>query len=425
MGKKQKGTDLVDSVNRVLTNKRTKSSFFLLVAFLVILGINGLLPLIEGQAHYTVEAVEMEYSEYVSEKTTRKHLRLDWVSEMNIDLFINRYIAAHPEMTPEEQAVFNVPPNFRVNVYTKFFYQYPFWYITTLISLGSTVILFYSVFNYLLTRQKEKYKKYVELEDEVNEMTQKLLDPITFEPWIDQEFNKRRKIAQHRSNVKYELQLLESSTDHKTKQRFSEYFRRYTEASNNHADFISTDGTLIGNRFEDLKIKGNVTKKERKYIDSKEKLITLLTPDYIDEYVVEGKVKNFQYIHSMFVYNGVNIVGKTVDNYSLISTDGKRIVRDAGRKVGIGVAITLLFAILVTVTAIASLKQSPFWIVINVLTKITPLFLQVFFAMNYSNNFMDTQLISNLINRRSIGLLYLAESNNEKRNEVAEIAQTN
>ena len=111
----------------------------------------------------------------------------------------------------------------------------------------------------------------------------------------------------------------------------------------------------------------------------------------------------------MFVYNGSDNEGVSVDSYSLIRSNERRIARDASSKIVWTVATTFLFAILITVTAVSSYQQDPFWIVINAVSKIAPLLLQVPLAIDYSNTFMDSQLMTNLLSRRAIGLLYLAD----------------
>ena len=53
-------------------------------------------------------------------------------------------------------------------------------------------------------------------------------------------------------------------------------------------------------------------------------------------------------------------------------------------------------------------QQDALWIVLTVLMKIVPLFLQVYFAIDYNNWFMENQLLPNL-KFENIAMLYLAE----------------
>lgn len=381
----------VEKATQVITNKKSRSVIFLLLSLLVVLGINGVLPVIEGQAQYTVGAVDMTYGEYEVLKAENNNYRITWYSEQAINLYIANYVLQNPGTNPFEV---EIPDNFKIQVNTKFFFEYPFWYISTAISLGSAIMLFYSLFNYLITLAKERYKRYVDISNEVDEMTEKHLDPVSFEPWIHDVFNRQRKIQQHRSNVKYNIDLLERKANYAIRKKFKPYFNALRKGE---------DAKPI------LESLGGLTRKELYYLKKKERYLQLLEEDYIKEYVIDGFVKHFKYISPMFVYNGTENEGVSVDSYSLLNSNERRLAKDATSKIFWTIATTFLFAILITVTAVSSYQQDPFWIVINAISKIAPLILQVPLAIDYSNTFMDGQLMTNLISRRSIGLQYLAD----------------
>lgn len=383
---------LIERTSNVLTNKKSRSVIFLLLSLFVVLGINGVLPIIEGQAQFTVGSVDKTYDEYLTLKEENVNYRITWYSEQAINLYVVNYVVANPGTNPFEV---EIPGNFKVQVNTKFFFEYPFWYITTTISLGSAIILFYSLFNYLVTLSKEKYKKFVDLSKEVDEMSEKHLDPVTFEPWMYDSFNRYRKIQQHKTNVKYNIDRLEHKVNYKIRKQLKPYF-----------EMLRINKEQAGVVYKTL---GKLSWRAYSYLQKKERYLQLLEDDYIKEYVIDGRVKHFKYITPMFVYNGSDNEGVSVDSYSLISSNERRVVRDAGTKFLWTVVNTFLFAILITVTAVSSYQQDPFWIIINAVSKIAPLLLQVPLAIDYSNVFMDTQLMTNLISRRSIGLLYLAE----------------
>ena len=372
-----------------VTNKRNKSIFFLSVSIFIILMMNAVMPMIEGNSHFTVEAVEMSYQEYQTLHASDSRYSLTWASEKAIEEWREAYVE-DMGLPKSDIPTVTLPPTFPVRVNTKFFYQYTFWYVSTITSLGSAVVLFYSLFNYLIIDSKDKYKKFLDLNIEVEKMRDKSLDPVTFEPWMDHVFNFRRKIEQHKANVKFALDVLERRTSYKVKYVFKKYY-------------AEKDPALLPEK---------LTKKELKYFDKKNKLLSLLDEEYINQYVVNGSVKNFRYIHPMFIYNGVNTVGKTIDSYSLIRSDSERLSKDAGKKITMSLTTTVVFAVLFTVTAVASIGQSPFWIFMNVVSKIAPLLIQIPMAYKYSDDFMDNHLIKNLLNRRSIGLLYLADLHN-------------
>lgn len=388
---------IINRGTELITNKRSRSVIFVIISFIFILAINSLLPVIEGEAHYTADAVKMSYQEYRTRAAEDKHIRLTWSSEQSVDRFVKDYINTNPDLTTEEKMPMTILAThgaaLEVHVYTKFFFQSTFWYISTLIAMVSSTVMFYSLFNYLLTIAKERRKTYVDLLEELATMRDNHLDPITFEPWMIDVFNYERKIKQHKANVKYEIDKLERKVDHRVRKNLQPFFTAY--GTENEFPLASME---------------NLTKKELKYANKKLKLLSLLDDDYIKEYVVDGKVKYFKYIHPMFVYNGQNLIGRSVDTYSNIQSDSHRIGKDAAVRIMSIVMMTLIFTTALTVTVISATNQSPFWIVVNVITRIAPLLLQIPLAMNYSNNFMDTQLITNLINRRSIGYLYLASN---------------
>lgn len=386
----------VDKATQLVTNKKSRSVIFLLMSLLVVLGINGVLPVIEGQAQYTVGAIDTTYAEYEVMKADNVNYRLTWYTQQNISLYIAGYVLNNPDTSPFEV---EIPDNFNVQVYTKFFFEYPFWYVSTIISIGSAIILFYSLFNYLIVLAKDKYKRYVDLSQQVEDMTEKHLDPVTFEPWIHDVFNYHRKLQQHKTNVKFNIDLLEQKTTYEIRKKLKPYFETLRTKPDESAAVLKTIRKL--------------SRKERRYLKRKERLLQLLDEAYIKEYVVDGHVTHFKYISPMFVYNGSDNSGLSVDSYSLINSNERRIAKDAGSKVLWALVNTFLFAILFTVTAVSSYQQEPFWIIINALSKIAPLILQIPLAIDYSNSFMDTQLINNLISRRAIGLLYLADLKKE------------
>lgn len=388
-----KTEDVTKGAARVLTDKKSRSIVFLIISTILILMINSMLPTIEGNSHYTVNPVEVTYAEYLTMKSKDEHINLTWKSEQDIEKYKDDYIKENPELTEDEKLLITIPDEMRIKVFTQFFYEYTFWYLATGTSLASAVILFYSIFNYLIIRAKERNERYLKLDKEVDTMADNSLDPITFEPWMDFVFNTRRKRAQHVSNIKFKLDKLERKTSYSIKRYFREY---YAEDD-------------IEERKEILADLGKLKWKKKKYFNKKEKYLALLDEDYIEQYALDGKVKYFKYIHPMFVQSGVNVSGNTVDSYSLIESDGGRMVKDARTKIILSLASTLILTALFTVTAVGSVDQAPMWFFINIVSKVAPLFLQIPMAFNYSLNFMEGHLIKNLKSRRTIGLLYLAD----------------
>ena len=388
------GKKTLDNITSVVTNKRSRSFIFLIVTFALILAANGLLPLISGQAHYTANPVEMTYSEYVELKKANVLNDLTYGSKMKISMYKDLHILANPELSPEDKILLEPPGAMKVSVYTEFFFESEWWYFSTGISLLSAVFLFYALFNYLIIRSKDTHIDHLNGEFTIKQLNEKYLDPDTFEPWIDDEFNKARKIKQHTRNVRYDLKQLEMKNPYEVRRRFKEYF--------NVDRNIAPDNRLPV-------LYQPLTKQEQKYLNTKEELLSQLEQTYIDTYVVDNDVKYFKEIKPGFIYSGINYHGIGQDEYSLIKTDQQRVRNTMASKILMSLSITLAFASILTVLAINVEEQDPLWLFITILMKIVPLLLQVYFAIDYNNWFMENQLLPNLKARENIALLYLAE----------------
>lgn len=394
----------------LVSNKQTRSVFFLLLTFLFILGINSLLPLIEGGTQYTVEVRNLPYTQYrMLTKPENEGVelffgnqtyvgsdkyRLTWKSENDINNALRAY---DPEIHGEYvDYADSLVIKGNVFFYTKFFYESPAWYVSTGVSMLSAVLLFYALFNYLIVRAKERYERYVDLSKQIQVIVETLLNPDVFEPWMDNTFNKRRKIQQHTANVKVKLDRLERRTPYKIKQFFRD-----------------TPG---------FKLK-NLTFRQRRYYLKRERLKSMLNDDYINDYVVNGRVKHFVYVHPMFIYNGINGSGYAVDSYSNLKSDAKRISKDALQKILLSLVSAITFAALLTFTISGATGQGVLWIIISIIVKITPLLLQVPLAIDYSNSFMEEQLMNNLIARRAISYQFLGETTDKDTRAVRKIVE--
>jgi len=394
----------------LVSNKQTRSVFFLLLTFLFILGINSLLPLIEGGTQYTVEVRNLPYTQYrMLTKPENEGVelffgnqtyvgsdkyRLTWKSEIDINNALRAY---DPEIHGEYvDYADSLVIKGNVFFYTKFFYESSAWYVSTGVSMLSAVLLFYALFNYLIVRAKERYERYVDLSKQIQVIVETLLNPDVFEPWMDNTFNKRRKIQQHTANVKVKLDRLERRTPYKIKQFFRD-----------------TPG---------FKLK-NLTFRQRRYYLKRERLKSMLNDDYINDYVVNGRVKHFVYVHPMFIYNGINGSGYAVDSYSNLKSDAKRISKDALQKILLSLVLAITFAALLTFTISGATGQGVLWIIISIIVKITPLLLQVPLAIDYSNSFMEEQLMNNLIARRAISYQFLGETTGKDTRAVRKIVE--
>jgi hypothetical protein len=261
------------------------------------------------------------------------------------------------------------------------------------------------MFNYLIGTYKERHEMFNALTLDMRNLTETALDPHTFEPWMENEFNRRRKEEQHVANVKYSLSKLERRTPARIKNKFKLYFKDL-EMSNNSE--TNTPAVLT------LDVTNNLTPFEKRYIRKKENLLYLLSKPYIRDYVKDSKVKHFREISPIFVYSGVAQYGKTTDRFSLMQTDSERIGTDAGKKIPIIILNSFLFALIIAMGMFADAGEPWVFVLMAVIARIVPLVVQVILSFDYTNNFMSGHLIPNLLNRKSIALLYLAEVHNGK-----------
>ena len=379
--------DTVTKVMHIARDKNTRNIFFLIISTLIVLAINSLLPVIEGSAHYTEAIEEMSYVEYKEKVSVDPNYNLTWASKKSITEYIDRY-AEENDIPISQKYEIEPPDNFKVKVYTKFFFNHPYWWISTLTHIVSVLLIYYSVFNYILSRRKQTNKRYIEVLEEVDKATKDKLDPTTFEPWMMNVFNKDRKIIQHKSNIKYRLDLLNKHTSYKV---------RNADENN---------------------------KRRIKYEIKKKQLEEQLTDEYIEQYILSKKVKGFVYIHPTFVTSGYNVIGTSIDSYSLLKSDAAKLSKDSFKKVASSILMTTMFAILLTFTVGSSVDQPWYWILLNIVTKLVPMSIQIPLAYDYCDTFMDNHLMTNLISRRNIALLYLADMVKTKQKEVLVLNET-
>jgi hypothetical protein len=367
--------NIIETTKTIVTNKNVRSTILLIVTLIVVLIINSLLPVFEGNTHYTEDSVAMSYAEYKKLYNENHHYQLTWMSEQKVKNYVDTYIKEHPEIPYEERHLIEPPAGFHVEVYTKFFFSYSYWYLTTIIHVISTVLVFYSVFNFLLIRKKKADSKYIDLDKQVTTLVETSLDPVTFEPWIEDEFNYHRKLQQHHNNIKYKLHKLDKKTDYKIRIAYKK----------------NPDDPIC-----------------EKYKHKREELLEYVSDTYIEDYLREIKVHGYKHIYPTFVTVGYNAIGHAVDNYSLLKSDSRRLGEDSVRKVLTATLLTVLIAILLTITVVTSLDKPWYWMLINIITTILPLVIQIPMAVDYCEKYMDEQLMPNLISRRNIAFLYLA-----------------
>lgn len=393
------------NLKQVLLTKQTKSLVMLIIGIVLVVILNAGLPLIQGQIGYTVEPVEMTHAEYLSLKEEDGFIRLTFNSDLKLKEYKRLYIQLNPDLTPEEIVDVEIPDTLMVSVYTRFFWVSTGWWISSFVGVLSVYIVFITVFMYVNQSRKETDKQFIEETKKINEMNEKFIDPDTFEPYMKDVFNRQRKIKQHLSNVKYELSVLEKKTPFIIRERYMPYFE-LPEAD--YEERLPSTYVLPKTKWYNFK--------EKRYLNKKKKLLSLLKEDYVEEYVVDSHVKYFKEIRPGFVYSGVNKVGRTIDEYSNVQTDKERKAKDSLKKIMYSAGISIGFATMFTIAGFTSEEGAIFWYIINVITKIAPLVISWILALDYNNTFFEEQIYPNLKYRYNIGLSYLAYE--KKRSEI-------
>lgn len=361
-----------------------KSKLFLIISIVSILIINSLLPILKATSHYTVVPEEMTYGEFKELKKKDKRLDLTLKTVTIINIYKD---SKKEELTPEEFLLLEPPEEMEVSVYTKFFFEDYFWYVENFVHVVSAVILFYSIFQFFLIKDMDEDEEYLKLKKEVDDTNEKQVEADTLDTYLTNDFNRPRKIKQHITNVNNKLAKLESKTKVEIKKKFKE--------------------TIEESPFEDY------TKKEKRYLKRKKKLLDLKEPTYIETFIDAIKVKHFKKITTNFVYSGDNKIEKAVDGYSEIKTNKERLRKDGFKKVAFAILITISFASVVTLLAVNIENQTPLEIFINAVMKLTPLMLQIKLGLDYKDDFMRTQLMVNLRQRFNIVAMFLKHTHQQ------------
>lgn len=390
----------------VLVSNQSKSLLFLIITIFSIIVLNAGLPLIQGGSKYTVNPVETTYGHYLILKEQDSQIALTYSSEIQLLFYKDLYKIQNPDLTAEEIINIEIPSTLRVSYYSAYFFESTGWWIASLVGVISAYLVFISIFNYAQVNRKEKDTFYKEKKNKIDKMNAEQLDPDWFEPWMENSFNKKRKLKQHISNVKYDISELDSKTSMKIKDLFKEYFKSPIPEDDERLPSLVV---LPKMKWYNFKIKH--------YFERKKKLLSLLEEDYLKNYVPHIKVKHFKNIQSGFVYSGVNKTGRTTDEYSQIDSDKERLKKDSLKKVLSSIGTTTGFALMFTMSTLTTTEGEWYWYLFNAFSKLAPLVLQWIFALDYNNTFFDEQVYPNLDYRLSIGIKGLAENSRGEKNE--------
>lgn len=372
----------------IAVNKRIGSTVMLVFATLLILVLSGILGAFQGGGFQKTADIKKldgvilidKYSSFNPKNHYEFFKDTKWTEKSKI-----KYKRKEAE-EPGKDIIYNI------NYGTKWFWEDPMFYSETFLHTLMVMILYIALTNFLIVRKKEDNENYKKLIKDLNEITIETnsLPATTFEPYIE-EWNNQRKIKQHISNIKYKLSRLENKTSYKVRKTF----------------YVKTDQGLV---FKEPEQESLLNWKERKYFYKKKELETFLEKEYIEKHVLFEKVKHFKKIHPSFVTTGKNDIVKSTDEYSNIKNNKEKQTQDYIFKALIGISMSFIVGIILSFTLIT---VSDHWLIIlySVLLKLLPLTLQIIFAIDYSNKYVEFQEIPNLKYRLNIASMYLVYMN--------------
>lgn len=372
----------------IIISKQTRNLFILIMSIIIITIISGILGAFKsGKFYKTYDYVEVNIP--YDELDYSLPIFDAW------DKDSKEVIKYETEWIFDEDLGHSVP--IVVKMYkgynTKYFFQSSWFYAEALLNSVIVLMFYISLVNYLVSKRLDNDELYLTLEGELNQLivVDNALPANSFEPFIER-WNLARKKKQHISNVKYKLARLEQSTPYKVRREF------YKKDEEGNSLFIIPEREL--------------TKKELKYVERKERLESYITKEYIEEHVEFEKVKHFKYIHASFVTTGNNNIIQSTDEYSSIKSHKEKQREDFGRKALIGMSISFAIASILSFTLF---RVEEGWIIIlyNVFMNMLPLLIQIVLAIDYVNIIMKAQYIPVARYRLNIANLYLTNEVDE------------
>lgn len=371
-----------------LISREGRSILLLILATITVTMISGILGAFKsGKLYKTYDFVEV-------------NILLEEV-DYTLEIFKDKTDNSREVIKYETEYIFSeelqesVPVKVKVykGYYTKYFFESWWFYADAMTNSASALIFYVALFGYLLVKRLENNEIFLTLEEEINNIiiVENQLPAISFEPFIEK-WNLARKIRQHISNIKYLLAKLEVKTPYKIRKTF------YVKNGNGTEFIVPTN---------------DLTWREERYLNKKERLESYLTKEYIDEHVEFERVKHFKYIHPSFITTGVNKIIKSTDEYSSIKTDQRKTTENISKKAMLSIASSFVVASLLSFV-LFRLEEGWLEILFNVALRMLPLVLQVILSNSDSNRFIKNQIITNQRNRLNIINIYLVTKNEEE-----------
>lgn len=380
---------------RVLVTRTNRNAVVLIIAVFLVAALSGLLGAFkngEFQKTYDYVVVNKEVSELNYEDPVFEDMSKDSREVFSVEDKI-----IYDEITNESSIV---TVDWYGGYYKNYFFASYWFYLETLFNTVLVLIFYIALVNFLVSRRQDKDELYNTLSEEINGMVvDNELPAVTFEPFLEV-WNNNRKVKQHIANVKYKISKLVKRTKYKIRKVF------YHKNENGDLVFIYPEGIDQKYKFFQLR-KRYLQFRQLKFYRKKVGYEELLTKSYIETNVIYEKVKHFNKIDPSFIYSGNNGLHKTTDEYSSIKGDKKAFSKDLRKKVIIGFSITMMVT---SILAFTMFRAEDNWIVIvyMVFLRMLPLVVQTIMGIDYTNVYMEKQLIPTLKYRISIASIFIA-----------------
>ena len=395
----------------ILISKKGKSTFLLILSIFVVSILAGILGAFKnGEFQKTYDMVMVDTPLDEVDFNDRVFDDLDDNSrEVILDKIVVKYDPELGQNYEEEIRVYK-------GYYKNYFFMSYWFYLETSLNLFLAIIFYVALVNFLIVRREEKDEMYQALSSELNTLIiENDLPPATFEPFLD-EWNRERKINQHISNMKFKRSVLEKKTSHKVRKLF------YTKDKETGRLIFGPNEKVLNRKFkwyEFLFKEKRIQIKAKKYWYKKERIESFLDKNYIEENVPFEKVKHFRKINPSFVYSGKNVIQKSNDEYSNMMSNTKRYAKDLRKKMALSFIMTSMIASVLSFTLFRA-DENWLFIVLSVMLKLLPLLVQVILAINYSNVYMENQLIPTIRARVGLASLYMSKKDEIKIDYVKE-----
>lgn len=258
------------------------------------------------------------------------------------------------------------------------------WWYRVFRVLTSNIFIFVGTFMYLLDLAMRTRKNITDKKKQVEDAVEKYVDPVTFDPF-HLKFERTRKLNYYKRAVEARLEKLESKATMEDLTIWGKQQKNYDQ-----------DGKIID---EDLQ---KVFDKN-KFCQKKQVILGQLEPEFIQQHIEYMKVP-YRPNSKTFVTNGYNKPSAKYDEYA-VEPRFSKLMWDLLPKFLIMMGFLVAAeSIVVEFMMTDSLTASFF----NMIIKIMPLVLQVYFAFAYCEAYIAEKIMVDFRKRIDLITLYVA-----------------